>query len=72
MTHEPQVLGPATHVWTRTSLRPDDVDVALLYDGFSFNCLSWLEGLGFCAIGEAKDYLAGGKNIAPRTAAGSR
>jgi acetyl-CoA acetyltransferase/uncharacterized OB-fold protein len=64
MTHEPQVLGPAAHLWTRTSLRPDDVDVALLYDGFSFNCLSWLEGLGFCGIGEAKDFLAGGTNIA--------
>ena len=41
-----------------------DVDVALLYDGFSFNCLSWLEGLGFCGIGEAKDFLDGGTNIA--------
>jgi acetyl-CoA acetyltransferase len=38
--------------------------VALLYDGFSFNCLSWLEALGFCGIGEAKDFLDGGKNIA--------
>jgi acetyl-CoA acetyltransferase len=51
-------------MWTRTDLRPDDVDVALLYDGFSFNCLSWLEGLGFCGVGEAKDFLDGGKNIA--------
>lgn len=64
MTHEPQVLGPAAHLWTRTDLRPEDVDVALLYDGFTFNCLSWLEGLGFCGIGEAKDFLDGGKNIA--------
>ncbi|WP_035856550.1 thiolase C-terminal domain-containing protein [Cryptosporangium arvum] len=63
-THEPQVLGPAAHLWTRTSLRPDDVDVAQLYDGFTFNCLSWLEALGFCGIGEAKDFLDGGKNIA--------
>jgi acetyl-CoA acetyltransferase/uncharacterized OB-fold protein len=63
MTHEPQVLGPAASMWSRTSLRPDEVDVALLYDGFSFNCLSWLEGLGFCGIGEAKDFLAGGKSI---------
>ncbi len=45
-------------------LRPSDVDVAELYDGFSFNCLSWLEALGFCGIGEAKDFLDGGKNIA--------
>jgi acetyl-CoA acetyltransferase len=63
-THEPQVFGPAAHMWTRTDLRPDDVDVAMLYDGFSFNCLSWLEGLGFCGIGEGKDFLDGGKNIA--------
>jgi acetyl-CoA acetyltransferase len=63
-THEPQVLGPAAHLWTRTDLRPDDVDVAELYDGFTFNCLSWIEALGFCKIGEAKDFLDGGKNIA--------
>jgi acetyl-CoA acetyltransferase/uncharacterized OB-fold protein len=64
LTHEPQVLGQAAHVWTRTSLRPADVDVAELYDGFTMNCLSWIEALGFCGIGEAKEFLHGGKNIA--------
>jgi acetyl-CoA acetyltransferase/uncharacterized OB-fold protein len=64
LTHEPQVLGQAAHVWTRTALRPADVDVAELYDGFTFNCLSWIEALGFCGIGEAKEFLDGGKNIA--------
>ncbi|WP_137149742.1 OB-fold domain-containing protein [Mycolicibacterium sp. CR10] len=64
LTHEPQVLGQSAHLWTRTSLRPSDVDVAELYDGFSFNCLSWLEALGFCGIGEAKDFLDGGSAIA--------
>jgi acetyl-CoA acetyltransferase/uncharacterized OB-fold protein len=64
LTHEPQVLGPSAHLWTRTSLRPSDVDVAELYDGFTMNCLSWIEALGFCGIGEAKDFLDGGKNIA--------
>jgi acetyl-CoA acetyltransferase len=64
LTHEPQVLGQAAHLWTRTSLGPGDVDVAELYDGFTFNCLSWIEALGFCGIGEAKDFLDGGKNIA--------
>ncbi|NDZ97429.1 3-ketoacyl-CoA thiolase [Streptomyces sp. SID6673] len=63
-THEPQVLGPAAHLWSRTDLRPADVDIAELYDGFTFNCLSWIEALGFCAIGEAKDFLDGGRNIA--------
>lgn len=64
LTHEPQVLGQAAHLWSRTSLRPADVDVAELYDGFSFNCLSWIEALGFCGIGEAKSFLDGGTNIA--------
>jgi acetyl-CoA acetyltransferase len=64
LDHEPLVTGPAGHMWTRTDLGPADVDMALLYDGFSFNCLSWIEALGFCGEGEAKDFLEGGKNIA--------
>ncbi len=64
MSHEPQTLGPAAHLWSRTTLRPADVQVAELYDGFTFNCLSWLEGLGFCGIGEGRDFLDGGRNIA--------
>ena len=64
ITHEPQVLGQSAHLWSRTSLRPADVDLALLYDGFSFNAVSWLEGLGFCGLGEAQDWLDGGRRIA--------
>jgi len=64
LTHEPQVLGQSAHLWTRTSLKPRDVDLALVYDGFSFNAVSWLEGLGFCGIGEAKDWIDGGRRIA--------
>ncbi len=63
-THLTGVFGPAAHMWTRTDLRPSDVDVAELYDGFSFNCLSWLEALGFCGVGEAKEFLDGGTRIA--------
>ena len=64
ITHESQVLGQAAHLWTRTSLRQSDVDLALVYDGFTFNAISWLEALGFCAIGEAQDWLDGGRRIA--------
>lgn len=64
LTHLPQIFGPAAHVWTRTDLRPSDIDVAELYDGFTFNCLSWLEALGFCGLGEGADFLDGGKRIA--------
>ena len=64
LTHEPQVIGQAAHLWTRTSLQPADVDLALVYDGFTFNAISWLEGLGFCDFGEAYDWLNGGRRIA--------
>jgi acetyl-CoA acetyltransferase/uncharacterized OB-fold protein len=64
LTHEPQVLGQSAHLWSRTALTPEDVDVAELYDGFTMNCLSWIEALGFCGIGEAREFLDGGKNIA--------
>jgi acetyl-CoA acetyltransferase len=64
VTHLPNVFGPAAHLWSRTSVRPADVDVAELYDGFSFNCLSWLEALGFCGVGEAPQFLEGGRRIA--------
>ncbi|HEY6623868.1 MAG TPA: OB-fold domain-containing protein [Acidimicrobiales bacterium] len=62
--HEPQTQGPAAHLWTRSSLRPSDVDVAELYDGFTFNCLSWIEALGFCETGEAGEFLADPGRIA--------
>jgi acetyl-CoA acetyltransferase/uncharacterized OB-fold protein len=64
LTHEPQVLGQSAHLWTRTSMRPADVDLALVYDGFTFNAISWLEALGFCGLGEAQDWLDQGRRIA--------
>lgn len=63
LTHMPQALGAAAHMWTRTDLKHDDVDVACLYDGFSFNAISWLEGLGFCEFGEAEDFIDKGRGI---------
>jgi acetyl-CoA acetyltransferase/uncharacterized OB-fold protein len=64
LTHEPQVIGQAAHLWTRTTVQPSEVDVALVYDGFTFNAISWLEGLGFCGFGEAYDWLDDGRRIA--------
>ncbi|WP_330255189.1 OB-fold domain-containing protein [Nocardia sp. NBC_00565] len=64
LTHEPQTIGPSRHLWTRTALRPDDVDLALLYDGFTFNAVSWLEGLGFCEPGGASEFIDQGRGIA--------
>ncbi len=49
----------AAHLWSRTDLRPGDVDTAQLYDGFSFLALAWLEALGFCARGESGPFVEG-------------
>jgi acetyl-CoA acetyltransferase len=54
----------AAMLWRRTDLRPADVDVAELYDGFSFIALAWLEALGFCGKGEGGVFVAGGTRIA--------
>ena len=51
-------------LWERTDLPPADVDLANLYDGFSFITLSWLEALGFCGKGESGPFIEGGKRIA--------
>jgi acetyl-CoA acetyltransferase len=54
----------AAHLWSRSELGPGDVDVAELYDGFSFLALAWLEALGFCQPGESGPFVEGGKRIA--------
>lgn len=54
----------AAMLWARTDLRPGDVDIALLYDGFSFLTIVWLEALGFCPKGEGGRFIEGGTRIA--------
>jgi acetyl-CoA acetyltransferase len=54
----------AASMWERTELRPTDVDVAQLYDGFSILAMVWLEALGFCGRGEGGPFVEGGTAIA--------
>ena len=51
-------------LWRKTDYRPKDVDTAQLYDGFSFLALTWLEGLGFCDVGDGGRFIEGGARIA--------
>ncbi len=51
-------------LWKHTDYKPEDVDTVQLYDGFSFNAITWLEGLGFCPVGEGGRFIEGGKRIA--------
>jgi acetyl-CoA acetyltransferase len=55
--------GAAAALWARTDLRPGDVDVAELYDGFTIEAVWWLEAMGFCGTGEAGTFVEGGKRI---------
>lgn len=54
----------AREMWSRTSLTPRDLDLAELYDGFTFLTLAWLEALGICADGESGPFVEGGARIA--------
>jgi acetyl-CoA acetyltransferase len=54
----------ASMLWERTDLKPADVDVAELYDGFSIIALLWLEALGLCGRGESGAFVEGGSRIA--------
>lgn len=51
----------AAHMWSRTELKPSDVDTAQLYDGFSFLALAWIEALGFCGKGEGGPFVENGR-----------
>lgn len=44
-------------LWSRTAYKPADVDVAELYDGFSFLTITWLEALRLVPRGEAGAFL---------------
>ncbi len=54
----------AAQMWSRTDLTPQDIDVAELYDGFTFLTLAWLEALGLCGDGEAGPFVEGASRIA--------
>ena len=56
------ISGP--RAYAMAGLRPDDVDVALLYDAFTITPILFLEDLGFCAKGEGGPFVQDG-GIAP-------
>ena len=50
----------AETLWSRTDLKPSDVDTAQIYDGFTIITFQWLEALGFCKPGEAGPFIEAG------------
>lgn len=51
----------APRLYGMAGLGPDEIDVAMLYDCFTFSVLVQLEDYGFCAKGEGGPYVASGE-----------
>jgi len=56
----PEMAVTARQLWATSGLRPADMQAAIIYDHFTPYVLGQLEALGFCAEGEAKDFVADG------------
>ena len=50
--------------YNMSKMSPSDIDFAMIYDSFTITVLMSLEALGFCEIGEGKDFVKNG-NLGP-------
>lgn len=53
----PEMELVGDQLWAQSGLRPQDMDMAVLYDHFTPYVLMQLEDLGFCPRGEAKHFV---------------
>jgi acetyl-CoA acetyltransferase len=60
LTETPARISGAA-AFAQAGLAPADVDVAELYDSFTYTVLVTLEDLGFCAKGEGGEFISGGR-----------
>ncbi|HEY3541827.1 MAG TPA: acetyl-CoA acetyltransferase [Gaiellaceae bacterium] len=63
LTQSPAAIS-APQAFAQAGVKPDDVDVAELYDSFTYTALVQVEDCGFCAKGEGGEFVSGGR-IAP-------
>jgi acetyl-CoA acetyltransferase len=56
----PEMGVVARQLWRTTGLGPADIQTAVIYDHFTPFVLTQLEEFGFCARGEAKDFIRDG------------
>jgi acetyl-CoA acetyltransferase len=56
----PEMAVVARQLWDHSGLGPGDMQAAILYDHFTPYVLCQLEELGFCAKGEAKEFVRDG------------
>lgn len=53
-----RTAGP--RIWERTGLTPADIDVACMYDCFTYTVMATMEDFGFCEKGQVGEYFAKG------------
>jgi|SRR5581483_4733494 len=51
----------APTLWSQAGLGPDDIDVASIYDCFTYSVIAQLEGFGFCKPGEGGQFVRDGR-----------
>jgi acetyl-CoA acetyltransferase len=51
----------APRLWGRTGLRPTDMDLALMYDCYTYTVMATFEDFGFCDKGEVGDFFREGR-----------
>jgi acetyl-CoA acetyltransferase len=54
-----RTAGP--RLWNRTGLTARDMDVALMYDCFTYTVMATMEGYGFCSPGDVGQFFAEGR-----------
>ena len=55
-----ECAAAARQLWATSGLSPKDMQLAIIYDHFGPTVLPGLEAYGFCAYGEAKDFIKDG------------
>ncbi len=54
-----RTVGPK--IWERTGYTPDDMDLACMYDCFTYTVMATMEGYGFCEKGQVGSFFAEGR-----------
>ena len=57
-------INSSQDAYNMSKMSPRDIDFAMIYDSFTITVLMSLEALGFCEIGEGKDFVKNG-NLGP-------
>jgi acetyl-CoA acetyltransferase len=56
----PELSLVARQLWNQAGIGPKEIDAGIFYDHFTPAVLMQIEALGFCAVGEGKDFVAEG------------